>query len=112
MGLPLVVKIIIAASLIAPLGFAMGLPFPLGLSRLAVEAPDLVPWASDRSEPQTATAWFSPHRRLCKRSCSCPVGGSPGRTATQRCDCDQHGSPLVTWQRSTQTGRWFRLDPW
>ena len=30
---------------IAPLAFAMGLPFPLGLSRLAREAPDFVPWA-------------------------------------------------------------------
>lgn len=30
---------------IAPLAFAMGLPFPLGLSRLSREAPSLVPWA-------------------------------------------------------------------
>ncbi len=30
---------------IAPLAFAMGLPFALGLSRLAREAPDFVPWA-------------------------------------------------------------------
>jgi spermidine synthase len=45
MGVPLAIKIVIAAGLIAPLGFAMGLPFPLGLSRLAIEAPDLVPWA-------------------------------------------------------------------
>ena len=30
---------------IAPLAFAMGLPFPLGLSRLAREAPAFVPWA-------------------------------------------------------------------
>jgi hypothetical protein len=45
MGLPTAVKMLIAAGLIAPLGFAMGLPFPLGLNRLSVEAPDLVPWA-------------------------------------------------------------------
>jgi spermidine synthase len=45
MGLPLTGKIVIAAGLIAPLGFAMGLPFPLGLGRLAREAPDLIPWA-------------------------------------------------------------------
>ncbi len=45
LGLPLAAKIVIAACLIAPLGFMMGLPFPLGLSRLAIEAPDLVPWA-------------------------------------------------------------------
>jgi len=31
--------------LIAPLGFAMGMPFPLGLSRLAAGAESLVPWA-------------------------------------------------------------------
>lgn len=30
---------------IAPLAFAMGLPFPLGLTRLAREAPAFVPWA-------------------------------------------------------------------
>ncbi|MCC8362955.1 hypothetical protein LK996_07685 [Lysobacter sp. A6] len=30
---------------IAPVAFAMGLPFPLGLSRLAREAPAFVPWA-------------------------------------------------------------------
>jgi spermidine synthase len=37
----------VAASLvlIAPLAFFMGMPFPLGLSRVAARAPDLVPWA-------------------------------------------------------------------
>jgi hypothetical protein len=45
MGLLPAIKIAIAVGLIAPLGFAMGLPFPLGLSRLTAEAPDLVPWA-------------------------------------------------------------------
>jgi hypothetical protein len=30
---------------IAPLAFAMGLPFPLGLARLARTAPAFVPWA-------------------------------------------------------------------
>jgi hypothetical protein len=35
----------LALTTIAPLAFAMGLPFPLGLSRLAREAPDFVPWA-------------------------------------------------------------------
>jgi hypothetical protein len=38
-------KTAITLVLIAPLGFAMGLPFPLGLERVAAEAPDLVPWA-------------------------------------------------------------------
>ena len=32
-------------STIAPLAFAMGLPFPLGLARLARDAPAFVPWA-------------------------------------------------------------------
>ena len=31
--------------LIAPLGFAMGMPFPLGLARLASSAESLIPWA-------------------------------------------------------------------
>jgi L-cystine uptake protein TcyP (sodium:dicarboxylate symporter family) len=31
--------------LIAPLAFLMGLPFPLGLSRLAAVAPASIPWA-------------------------------------------------------------------
>jgi hypothetical protein len=30
---------------IAPLAFAMGLPFPLGLTRLSRSAPAFVPWA-------------------------------------------------------------------
>ena len=30
---------------IAPLAFAMGMPFPLGLARLARGAPAFVPWA-------------------------------------------------------------------
>ena len=31
--------------LIAPLGFCMGMPFPLALARLAQSTPDLIPWA-------------------------------------------------------------------
>jgi hypothetical protein len=31
--------------MIAPLGFMMGLPFPLGLMRLARRNADLIPWA-------------------------------------------------------------------
>jgi spermidine synthase len=37
-------KIVISLLLIAPLAFCMGLPFPLALSRLARQAPELVPW--------------------------------------------------------------------
>ena len=39
------VRILISITLIAPLAFCMGMPFPLGLSRLAEHAPDLIPWA-------------------------------------------------------------------
>jgi spermidine synthase len=44
-GLPLSAKIAVAVGLLAPLGFVMGLPFPLGLARLSDSAPRLVPWA-------------------------------------------------------------------
>ena len=43
--LPDVMRILISAALIAPLAFCMGLPFPLGLGRLADYAPTLIPWA-------------------------------------------------------------------
>jgi SAM-dependent methyltransferase len=39
------VKIVVAVGLIAPLAFCMGMPFPLGLARLAAVAPGLLPWA-------------------------------------------------------------------
>jgi spermidine synthase len=44
-SLPDVMRIVICAALIAPLAFCMGMPFPLGLARLADYAPDLIPWA-------------------------------------------------------------------
>jgi hypothetical protein len=44
-GWPLWVKIAIAALLIAPAGFAMGLPFPTGLKRLEAWHPESVRWA-------------------------------------------------------------------
>jgi hypothetical protein len=40
--LPDLAKVLISLILIAPLAFWMGMPFPLGLSRIA---PDLIPWA-------------------------------------------------------------------
>jgi hypothetical protein len=43
--LPDAARILISITLIAPLAFCMGMPFPLGLSRLAEHAPDLIPWA-------------------------------------------------------------------
>ncbi len=39
------VKIACAVVLIAPLAFCMGMPFPLGLARVARATPGLVPWA-------------------------------------------------------------------
>ncbi len=43
--LPLALKVPLSLALIAPLAFCMGMPFPLGLSRVGREAPRLVPWA-------------------------------------------------------------------
>ncbi|NOR40704.1 MAG: SAM-dependent methyltransferase, partial [Gammaproteobacteria bacterium] len=43
--LPDAMRIRSSVALIAPLAFCMGLPFPLGLGRLADHAPDLIPWA-------------------------------------------------------------------
>ena len=45
MPLPDALKIMLSILLIAPLAFAMGMPFPLGLARTAEGAPSLVPWA-------------------------------------------------------------------
>ena len=42
---PLVARILLSIALIAPLGFCMGMPFPLGLSALAKGPPSLTPWA-------------------------------------------------------------------
>jgi len=45
MPLPDLARIAISIALIAPLAFAMGMPFPLGLTRLAGRADALIPWA-------------------------------------------------------------------
>jgi len=45
MPLPDPLRILFSIALIAPLAFAMGMPFPLGLARTAARAPALVPWA-------------------------------------------------------------------
>ena len=39
------VKIGITVLLIAPLAFLMGMPFPIGLRRVSLGAPELIPWA-------------------------------------------------------------------
>ncbi len=44
-ALPDGLKIPISIALIAPLAFCMGMPFPLGLSRVATAMPDFIPWA-------------------------------------------------------------------
>ena len=38
-------RVAVSLALIAPLAVAMGMPFPLGLSRLAQTAPSFIPWA-------------------------------------------------------------------
>jgi hypothetical protein len=43
--LPDAMRILVSVVLIAPLAFCMGMPFPLGLERLADYAPGLIPWA-------------------------------------------------------------------
>ena len=42
---PLGIRLVAAVALIAPLAFAMGLPFPLGLQRFQARSAVLVPWA-------------------------------------------------------------------
>jgi hypothetical protein len=44
-GLPLSGRLVVAAALLTPLGFALGMPFPTGLALLASRRSDLVPWA-------------------------------------------------------------------
>jgi hypothetical protein len=45
MPLPDTTRILVSIALIAPLAFAMGMPFPLGLASVAAGSPQLVPWA-------------------------------------------------------------------
>lgn len=42
---PDALKILLSLLFIAPLAFFMGMPFPLGLTRVSSEAPPLIPWA-------------------------------------------------------------------
>jgi len=41
----MIARVLVTVALIAPLGFCMGMPFPLGLSSLSTGSPSLVPWA-------------------------------------------------------------------
>jgi MFS family permease len=43
--LPLPMRLISAVALIVPLGFVLGMPFPIGLSVLAKSSPDSIPWS-------------------------------------------------------------------
>ncbi|MEQ8766355.1 MAG: hypothetical protein RL885_20755 [Planctomycetota bacterium] len=45
LGLPFLLRAGVTALLLAPIGFLLGFPFPLGLRRLDAVAPGLVPWA-------------------------------------------------------------------
>lgn len=45
LGLPLLGRALIAVALMAPVGFVLGMPFPLGLSVLAKANPQSIPWA-------------------------------------------------------------------
>jgi hypothetical protein len=44
-GLAAGFRIALSVALIAPLAFCMGIPFPIGLKRLAGSAPEFIPWA-------------------------------------------------------------------
>ena len=45
LGQPDVIKIMLSLVLIAPLAFFMGMPFPIGMSSLAVTSSETIPWA-------------------------------------------------------------------
>jgi hypothetical protein len=45
LGSPYVVRVMISVLLLAPLGIALGMPFPLGIRLLSGRAPALIPWA-------------------------------------------------------------------
>jgi hypothetical protein len=45
LGASLAVRLLATGLSLAPLGLLLGIPFPLGLSRLERQAPELVPWA-------------------------------------------------------------------
>jgi hypothetical protein len=56
-GLPLLAKLAISAFLLAPLGFVMGMPFPLGLRALAGASAAGLPPADCSSENSIEWAW-------------------------------------------------------
>ena len=44
-GWPTAARLAVALALLGPIGFLLGMPFPLGLKALGARAPTLVPWA-------------------------------------------------------------------
>ena len=44
-GLAVPMKVLVAAFMLGPLAFCMGMPFPLALTEIGVDVPDLIPWA-------------------------------------------------------------------
>ena len=44
-GWPTAARLAVALALLGPIGFFLGMPFPLGLKALGARAPSLVPWA-------------------------------------------------------------------
>ena len=44
-GWPVAARIVVALALLGPIGFLLGMPFPLGLKALGARAPSFVPWA-------------------------------------------------------------------
>ncbi len=45
LGLPFAGRVAAVVALLAPLGLVLGMPFPLGLRRIAARWPELLPWA-------------------------------------------------------------------
>jgi len=45
LGLPLYMRVSVAVIAVAPLGLALGVPFPTGLQLVRQQVPQLVPWA-------------------------------------------------------------------
>ncbi len=44
-GFTLPIKVVVAATMLGPLAFCMGMPFPLALTLVGAEAENLIPWA-------------------------------------------------------------------
>ena len=44
-GLADAIKMALSVVLVAPMAFCMGMPFPIGMNRVAESAPDFIPWA-------------------------------------------------------------------